>query len=119
MLIQVKNQIALKGALDQIRRFLEAEGATEDAQFRSKFVLTELVGNIFKHSRAIAEVESRIEDGFVELIVRSSDGYLPPKQSVCSGVYEEGGRGLYLVDAVCSSRENTERGLKVRIRIED
>lgn len=119
MLIKVKNQTALKGALDKIRGFLEAEGATEDALFRSKFVLSEIVGNVFKHSQAFAEVESRISDGFVELTVRASDGYLPPKQSVCSDVYEEGGRGLFLVDAVCSSRESTKQGLKIRIRIDE
>lgn len=119
MIIRVSEESAIKEALEEMSDFLRSQRVFGDALFRSKLVFSELVGNIFKHSSAQAEISSRVENGFVQLFIRSSDRYVPPKKSVCSDVYDENGRGLFLVDEVCFSREEEDGGVKVLIRLDD
>lgn len=118
MKIRITDTLSAKAELDRLSAFLEQEKVIGDALFHSKLVFSELVGNILRHSKAYAEVESNVDGEFVHLFIRSSDGYVPPKSSVCSDVYAEHGRGLFLVDAVCYSREETGGGVKILIRIE-
>ena len=119
MIVRIADLCSIKRELDRLSAFLEEKQVIGDALFHSKLVFAELVGNIIRHSKAQAEVESKVEDGFVQLTVRATDGYIPPKKSECSDVYAESGRGLYLVDAVCYSREETADGVKILIRIEN
>ena len=119
MLLRITDQNSFEKALETLSAFLEAERVKGDAFFHSKLVFSELVGYVLIHSKAKAEVEGKVENGFVHLLVRSSDCYVPPKRSVCSDVYDESGRGLFLVAAVCFSREEADGGVKKLIRIEE
>lgn len=119
MLVRITDFSSLTEEKERLKNFLTAEDVSERVVFAGKLVLCELVGNILRHSAAFAEVESKIENGFFEMIVRASDGYLPPPKSSCSDVFSEGGRGLFIVDEICASRTCTKDGVCVRIRLEN
>ena len=71
-----------------------------------------------QHSDGVASLESEIRGEFIELKVRSSVRFCPPEESRCSEVYAESGRGLFIVDNVCTERSFTEDGgIKVLIKI--
>ena len=54
----------------------------------------------------------------VVIRVRSANAFRPPEHTVCSAAEEEGGRGLYLVDALTVSRTYSEKdGVCVIVRI--
>ena len=117
MILQIETLAALKEGLEQFKRFLIEEQVGETGVFHGKLVFSELVGNILKHSSATARVQSKIEDGFIEISVRASDGFIPPQTSCCSDVYDEGGRGLFIVDKICYKRFCDEDGT-VRVLIQ-
>ena len=119
MRVRITDLPSLADGKERLKQFLAEHAVPENAVFAGKLVLCELVGNILRHSSAFAEVESRIERGFLELFVRASDCYLPPDTSCCSEVFSEGGRGLFIVDSVCFSRTVTEDGVRVLIKIEE
>lgn len=118
MFIEVKNYEALKKAMRELCDFLEACDVPEDNVFDSKLVVSELIGNVLQHSDGVASLESEIRGEFIELKVHSSARFCPPEESRCSDVYAESGRGLFIVDSVCTERTFTEDGsIKVLIKI--
>lgn len=118
MKTRITDMLSIKRELERLSEYLQSEQVIGETLFHSKLVFSELVGNILRHSKAYAEVESKVDGDFVHLYIRSSDGYMPPKCSVCSDVYAENGRGLFLVDTVSYSREEFAGGIKVLIKIE-
>ena len=54
----------------------------------------------------------------VRIAVKSANEYRPPENSTCSPLFEERGRGLFLVDAVSEKRYyNEDEGINVVIKI--
>ncbi|MBQ8885567.1 MAG: ATP-binding protein [Clostridia bacterium] len=119
MKIEVKNFKGLEETKGQLCAFLAESRVSEEHAFNCKLVVSELVGNVLRHSDGTAFVEWRLNGAFVELVICSSTRYIPPKVSRLSDVYAESGRGLYLVDAVCEERIEVEGGVLVRVRIKD
>ena len=110
MFMEVKNFEALKEAMKELCDFLAESDVPEDSVFDSKLVVSELVSNVLQHSDGVASLESEILGEFIELKVRSSVRFCPPEESRCSEVYAESGRGLFIVDNVCTERSFTEDG---------
>ena len=118
MFMEVKNFEALKEAMKELCDFLAESDVPEDSVFDSKLVVSELVSNVLQHSDGVASLEREIRGEFIELKVRSSVRFCPPEESRCSEVYAESGRGLFIVDNVCTERSFTEDGgIKVLIKI--
>lgn len=118
MFIEVKNYEALQEAMKRLCEFLAESEVPEDNVFDSKLVVSELVGNILRHSDGVAFLESEIRGEFIELKIHSSVSFCPPEESRCSDVFAESGRGLFIVDSVCTERSFTEDGsIKVLIKI--
>jgi anti-sigma regulatory factor (Ser/Thr protein kinase) len=116
---KVNNYIALKQMLKEWTAFLQEEQVFSDAIFNSKLVIDELAGNIIKHAKGEAEVKGKVENGFILLQIHSTKPYIPPKETVCSEVFAESGRGLFIVDKICYSRTSTnDGGIEIRIKIE-
>lgn len=114
----VKDNQTLQKSVADFCRFLSDFGVSSDSIFDCRLVANELLGNVLRHAKAEASLHGNVQDGFVVLTVRSSVPFIPPKTSVCSDVYAEHGRGLYLVDSVCAERITTEEGdILVRIKI--
>ena len=117
---EVKNFKELGEAERRLRDFLLGSGASEDCLFSAKLVLSELVGNVLRHAKGCAFVESRVqaEELELELVVRSDSPFVPPVKTCCADVNAEGGRGLFLVDRVSVRRSNLpDGGICVRIRL--
>ena len=110
MFVEVKNLMALQDAMERLCEFLLQSEIPEGNVFDSKLVVSELIGNVLKHSEGIASLESEIKDGFIRIKINSTSAFTPPEKSVCSDVYAEHGRGLFLVDSVCIERIMTEEG---------
>ncbi len=119
MFFEVKNIAALQKAVESLSEYLKNSDVPESCVFDSKLVAHELVGNVLRHSNGVASIHGAIENGFVQLKVFSSVPFEPPKTSRCSDVFEESGRGLFLVDKVCAERTYTADGaIRVLIKIE-
>lgn len=118
MFVEVKNYEALKAAIEQLSDFLAESEIPEDSVFDSKLVVSELVGNVLRHSDGVASLEGEIRGKFIELKICSSVRFYPPEKSRCSDVFSESGRGLFIVDNICAERSVSEDGsIKVRVRI--
>ena len=119
MFIEVENFIALQAAMERLCEFLQNRNVPKDNVFDSKLVVCELIGNVLKHSKGVATLESEVADGLIRIKISSSSMFIPPEKSVCSDVYAEHGRGLFLVDSVCESRVVTDDGdILVTIKIQ-
>ena len=110
MFFKITNLKDLQTGMEQLCEFLFREQIPSDSIFDSKLVVSELVGNVLKHSDGIAALHTEIKDGFISLKIVSTKPYVLPEKSVCSDVYSEHGRGLFLVDSVCQTRSQTEEG---------
>ena len=117
MIFEVKNFQALRRAMEELSRYLEESHVPEEDVFDSKLVVSELVGNVLRHSDGVASLEGEIRGNFIELKVRSSVCFCPPEKSCCPDAMAEGGRGLFIVDSVCTERTFTEDG-SIRVLIE-
>ncbi len=106
MRYEIDSFSALKRALSEICAEIE-RGAPEDIVFDCKLVIDELVSNVLRHGggRAYLSVE---REGSVKICVRGEIPFVPPKRSTLSPSDAECGRGLYLVDALVSSRTYSE-----------
>ena len=118
MRIEVENRCLLRNALATVCEFLSESGVAPERVFDSKLIVSELVGNVFTHSKGKASVNVTLLDEFVEIEIGSTVPFIPPKTSKLSEVFSEHGRGLFLVDSICHERGVTEDGhIKILIKI--
>lgn len=119
MFFEVNDQKSLEAAMAALCQYLTERSVPHGSVFDSKLVVSELVGNVLRHSNGVATLRGGVKDGFVELKVHSTVHFRPPEKSSCSDVYAESGRGLFIVDNVCAERIFTEDGgIEVRIKIQ-
>ena len=109
MRIEVKNLCMMPSALASLCEFLSEEGVCAEKVFDCKLVVSELVGNIFRHSTGRASVSVAVGE-FIEIQISSTQPFTPPKRSALPELFSEHGRGLFLVDSVCVERRVTEEG---------
>ena len=117
MQLTIKTLIELEQGLAKLDEFLTAQNIAEESVFHSKLAMSELVGNILRHSQGFARFHGELINGYVQLKIYASDCFLPPKTSSCSNVFAESGRGLFLVDSFCVERSYTDDGgLRILIK---
>lgn len=118
MFFKIRNYEELQLALEGLSSFLLEQAVAEERIFDSKLVACELIGNVLKHAESVAELRGEIKDGFIELKILSQNAFVFPKEVLCSGVYAEHGRGLFLVKQICKERIYSETdGIKVLIEL--
>lgn len=119
MRFEIKNLTAMQEALERLCEFLIEENIPSGSVFDSKLVVSELIGNVLKHSDGIASLEWWVDGGFIRLKINSTSPFVPPEKSNLPNAYAEHGRGLFLVDSVCEERITTaDGGILVRIKIQ-
>lgn len=115
---EIVSYVQLREALEKLAEALFAAGACEEGVFKSKLVVSELVGNALKHGKdGKARLEYRIEGEIAELSVRSFPYFVPPEKSGCADVFSENGRGLFLVDECCDGRVFSDGYVRVAVKI--
>ena len=116
---EIKSLTTMQEALERLCEFLIQENIPSGNVFDSKLVVSELIGNVLKHSNGIASLEWGVDGEFIRLKINSTSPFTPPETSGLPHVYAEHGRGLFLVDSVCEERITTEDGgILVRIKIQ-
>lgn len=119
MVFEIKNYETMQAAIAQVCRFFEELRVPSERVFDSKLVMSELVGNVLRHTNGKATLRGELNGGCIELTVSASTPFIPPQKSCLAEVYAESGRGLFLVDAVCEKRILTnEGGILVKIKID-
>ncbi len=104
----------LKGAVRAVCTQIDAD---EAVLFDLKLVIDELVSNVLRHGGGRARLT--VERGeAIRVTVQGENGFRPPEKSVLSPADAERGRGLYLVDALVTSRTySEEEGIAVTISL--
>ena len=119
MYFEIDGHSALKAALKEMCAELAEENVPAGKVFDSKLALNELVINALRYGGGRAYVSAEMRKGEIRITVRSEIAYCPPEESVCPDARAEHGRGLYLVDALCTSRAYSEQeGICIVLRIE-
>lgn len=117
MKVVVENFASLKREVERMCETL-AVSVPESAVFSSKLVASELLTNALLHGSGRAQLSYLFEGGEIRINVYEEGGVRPPDGSVCSDVYAESGRGLFLVDALSDGRTFSEtEGVCVVIKI--
>ena len=119
IVFKVADSAALQVALEKLTAFLLEAGVSSERVFDSKLVACELVTNELRHGKNGTDFSSEIKDGHVQIKIISKNGFKLPDKIVCSDVFSEHGRGLFLVNELCEGNifEETD-GICVKIRIE-
>ena len=110
MILKVNDLKDLQEAMESLCDFLLRFQIPSESIFDSKLVVSELIVNILKHSEGMASLHTEVKDGLINLKITSTNPYVLPEKSVCSDVFAEHGRGLFLVDSVCLTRTQTPDG---------
>ena len=118
MKFAVDNLTEMHRSLQRFVEYLRGAGLDEDDVFNSRLVGCELLTNVIRHCGHTAFFSGDVEG---ELIVISVSSEGAKKFELCRGlpdVLAESGRGLYIVNAVCSGNiAFTGDGITARIRI--
>lgn len=110
MYLMIDNYRNIEAALKELEDFLVSMGLSDESVFDSKLVASELITNVFRHSSGTAQLFGEVSDGSVKIKVCSSKPYTPPDKSDCADVYEESGRGLYIIDSISEERFSSPDG---------
>jgi anti-sigma regulatory factor (Ser/Thr protein kinase) len=114
----VKDYASLQTALDGLCQFLTKWKIAEEKVFDCKLVACELVGNVLKYTDGKAGLQALIADGTVFLKALSDRFFKLPESIVCSGLYAESGRGLFLVNSLCEGQVTAEAdGIVAKIKL--
>ena len=115
---QVQDFNSLQTALDGLCQFLIGWEVGQEKVFDCKLVACELVGNVLKYANGRAGLRVEILDGVAHLKALSDCFFELPEKIVCSGLYAESGRGLFLVNALCEGQITAEAdGIVVKIKL--
>ncbi len=118
MLFKVKDYASLQTALDGLCRFLTEREIGQEQVFDCKLVACELLGNVLKYTDGDTGLYAEIADGFVRLKVTSNTFFELPENIVCSGLYAESGRGLFIVNTLCEGQIVAEKdGIVAKIKM--
>lgn len=118
MVFEIVSYESLKRAVDDFCAFLFSKNIPDERIFDSRLAAFELLGNVLQHSEGGAKFSATVEEEHIELKILGAKRYCPPEKGICAEVYSEHGRGLYLVDSVCTERIVTDDGgILVRIKI--
>lgn len=104
MYFRIDNYQNMEAALKELEDFLVNMGLSDESVFNSKLVASELIANVFQHSSGTAQLFGEVAEDFITIKVCSSEPYSPPDKSDCAGVFEESGRGLYIIDSISEKR---------------
>ena len=119
IVFKVKGPADLQEALEGLTKFLLENGVSGERIFDSKLVACELLANELKHAESETELFSELKDGHIEMKIISQKAFAVPKRIVCSDVFAESGRGLFLVNELCEGQIFSEiDGIRVKIKIE-
>ncbi len=117
MSFEIDNFTAIKEALEKMCLHLLDCSVPEERVFDSKVVASELLSNALKHGGGRARFCAELTEEGVLISVKSANYFCPPQASTCSSPSAEGGRGLFLVDAMGTRRFSEEKGITVIIRL--
>ncbi len=114
-MIVVRDFDALRRALDGMTKALSEPA---DRLFDSRLVARELLTNALRYGGGEAYFSFERVEGGVRISVRSANDFRPPEKVLPASAEAEGGRGLYLVDALSSARRySEEEGIVVIVPI--
>lgn len=120
MYFEIDDFQMLREALHEFEKRLSSEHILEDTIFLGKLVADELLSNVLQHGGGRAYFTASLEKDELVLSVRSDIAFRPPEKSTLADEFAESGRGLYLVDCLCSRREYSEtEGIKVFLKLEN
>lgn len=118
MIFEIDGYNALRSALHKMCLSLREERLSEGTVFNCKLVADELLSNALQYGGGSAVFAFERRGDSVRIVVKSANDFQPLEESACSPVYEERGRGLFLVDAVSENRlYSKEEGISVTVRI--
>jgi anti-sigma regulatory factor (Ser/Thr protein kinase) len=118
MYYEINDYNALRAALHNMCEQLQKQLVGEQSLFHCKLAASELLSNVLQHGGGRAYLTAEIANGVVIIRVKADNEYRPPEESKCSDVDCEYGRGLYIIDTICESREYSEgQGICVTVRI--
>ncbi|MBQ9713800.1 MAG: hypothetical protein IJV83_00585 [Clostridia bacterium] len=118
MIFEIENYVTLKSAVKEFCDVFNQKNIPSERIFDSKLVVYELLGNVLKHSGGSAKLAVELLQEYIELKIMAERVFCPPQKGKCAEVFSEHGRGLFLVDSVCTERTFTEDGgILVRIKI--
>ncbi len=118
MFFEIDNYLSLNAAVAKMCAVFRDEEIPEGSVFQCKLVAKELLSNALRYGGGCARFVFERNEGEVRISVKSANGFVPPKVSVCSDVTAERGRGLFLVDSVSERRLYSEQdGISVFVKI--
>lgn len=118
MYFEIEDFEALRAALHEMCSRFFAERIPEEAVYHCRLVADELLSNVLQHGGGKAFFRAGREGDKIFLAVRGENEFRPPEKSTLADVFSERGRGLYLVDRFCESRDYSETdGIRVFVRI--
>ena len=97
--------------------FLRLAGADDEDIFASKLVSCELITNVIRHGGDQAEFTGSLSKDTIVISVTAESFKNLDLSRPAPDVFAESGRGLYIIQSICSNIERGERGeIKVLIR---
>ena len=100
----------MNAELAQFLRYLKGLGVDEDAVFDSRLVSCELITNVLRHCGGSACFSGVFDDGEITITVCATK----PAGEICvpdlPSALAEGGRGLYIVNAVSGGNVSISGG---------
>ena len=107
---KVDNLKNMKSELKAFVEFLRVAGCNEDDIFAGKLVSCELITNVIRHGKDMAEFTGELSGDRI-IITVAADSFKDVRLNrPAPDVFAESGRGLYIVESLCSGIERGESG---------
>ena len=118
MIFEIKNYPSLQQSVEELCAYLMQHGVSSESIFDCKLVAYELLGNALRHAKESATLQGEVQEGYIQLKIQSKGVRLPKEGQACAEVYAEHGRGLFLINTLCTECLELEEGVLLRIKLE-
>ena len=116
MNFEVGDYDAMRLALHAMCEYFAGACIPDDTAFDARLIAGELLSNALRHGGGSARLTVEVIGERIRISVKSEKSYRPPVKCPPADVYAEGGRGMFLVDTIASSRSySEEEGVSVVI----
>lgn len=112
---EVENLTSMSARLKAFAEYLKALNVSEDDVFFSRLVSSELLSNVLRHGGEGASFCCELQRDRISITVRAPSQKNVNLNPPAPDVFAEGGRGLYIINAV--SLSGIERGDDGELRV--
>lgn len=115
---KIDDILNIRDELCRLEGYMQTVTDNSGCIFKTRLVASELITNVLMHSKCVARIELEYADNSFVISVESEKPFEIVRQDKFISAFDENGRGLMIIDALCEKVDRSDRMTRAVIKID-